>query len=107
MIYIFELVQQYSSYNHIYTDSSEENEKVALAGFSARLVDYAPIFTAEMQATLLALQQILISTKKNLYNSQALTNIKIDNTLIIDVLELYNQLVDINKNIILAWLPIT
>lgn len=76
----------------------------------ARLLNHASIFTADMQAISLALQQFLRKTiifPDPLSSLQALINMKFDNPLIIDILELYtcSRLVDRDKDIILAWIP--
>ena len=59
-----EIKEKYNNYEHIYTDGSKMDEKVAAAAvtdseiFVSRLADHSSIFTAEARAIDLALEHI-------------------------------------------------
>jgi ribonuclease HI len=103
---------------HLYTDGSKEGENVAAAAVcgdwvtSLRLPQNASIFTAEACALNLALEYIETSQQSkfiifsdSMSCLQALNNFKIQNTQILDILEKYNYLTNMKKDVKFCWLP--
>ena len=108
----------FKEYEDIYTDGSKDNEKVAAAAvtkshiFGKRLPKYASIFTAELRAIHLAFMYIKISRHKKfiLFSDsksvlEALANRKFDNPIVLRLVEFYNELQSLGKDIILCWIP--
>ena len=70
-----EIVENFSEYEQIYTDSSKQGDRVGAAALipngaqkSIRLPNKSSIYSAELRALLLALELIEGFTKKTLHN---------------------------------------
>ncbi|WP_144077532.1 ribonuclease H family protein, partial [Solemya velum gill symbiont] len=113
-----ELLSHYPHYHRIYTDGSKTHDKVASAAFSssntftARLPNHSSIFTAELYAILMALRTLRSSTytkivifSDSLSALLAIHHCKIQNPIIIDVLDLFTTLYTAGKTIIFVWIP--
>jgi ribonuclease HI len=111
-------VRVYHTYNSLYTDGSKDADKVAAAAVTrsstlqCRLPDRASIFTAEIQAILLALDHIAKSSDSHfiIFSDsksclQAIANLKLEHPLIMQTLEKLNSRKLIGKYIIFCWLP--
>ena len=112
-----EIRQQYSHHMPIYTDGSKDGASVAAAAitkyhtFQSRLPNHTSIFTAELKAILLAFKYIqqtrntkFIIFCDSLSSLIAICNLKIDNPIILKVLDMYNQLAESNE-ILICWVP--
>jgi ribonuclease HI len=108
----------YPNYTCIYTDGSKDNDRVASADIynrkavGVRLAGSASIYTAEIQAILLALQEIEMSNKKNfiifsdsLSTLQALDNCNTNHPLLMEVLSKLTQLHLYQFDIVFCWVP--
>jgi ribonuclease HI len=113
-----EIRHRYHTYNSIYTDGSKDTDKVAAAAVTrsstlqCRLPDRASIFTAEIQAILLALDHIAKSSDNHfiIFSDsksclQAIANLKLEHPLILQTLEKLNSRKLIGKYVIFCWLP--
>ena len=105
----------------IYTDGSKVDEKVAAAAvssvapnspFSCRLTDHCSIYTAELQAILLALKQAYQSQESkfmifsdSLTALQALEKLKTDHPLLIQIQEFLHKINADQKEIVFMWVP--
>lgn len=113
--------EQYLEYEHIFTDGSLKDGAVAAAAvsqrdykkpFQLRLPDGGSIYTAELQAILLALKHCLQSThSKFLLLSDSLSALqtihsrKITHPLLADIQELHSKLVLDGKTLVFIWVP--
>ena len=102
-----EVTSRHQNYVQIFTDGSKMDEKVAAAAvsslapksrFSCRLRDHCRIYTAELQAILLALKQAYISQERkfmifsdSLSALQALGKLKTDHPLLIQIQNLSHK----------------
>ena len=105
----------------IFTDGSKVDEKVAAAAvssvtpnspFSCRLRDHCSIYTAELQAILLALKQAYQSQERqfmifcdSLSALQALGTLKTDHPLLIQIQEFLHKINADQKEIVFMWVP--
>ena len=115
----FELLRErYHDYYPLYTDGSKIENKSGAAVITplnttnTRLPDGASIFTAECKALLMALKYIQIKPHEkfiifvdSLSVLQSLKNMKLENPLILQILEHNHQLFTNNKLIIYCWIP--
>lgn len=107
------------NYDCIYTDGSKDGKRVAAASIlddeasTCRLPDHASIFSAELKAIDLALDQIddtrynirYIIFTDSMSSMQALQNHKFDNPLVSDILVKLSDLISSDIDIIFCWLP--
>ena len=116
-----ELLDTFKYFKCIYTDGSKsEDGKVAAAAvskqtnqaFKHRLVDHSSIYSAELQAILLALKHIYQSKEDNfiilsdsLSALQALKGCKLDHPFLIEIRKLHTYLLNDNKDVIFIWVP--
>ena len=113
-----EIKNDHSYCTPIYTDGSKDNDRVgcgtiiAYAGFKQRLPSNASIFTAEVTAIDLALDAItesdddhFIIFSDSLSVLLSLQNMKLDNPLILKLLEKLHHLSCAHKTIYLCWIP--
>jgi ribonuclease HI len=111
-----EIRHRYHTYNSIYTDGSKASDKVAAVTRSStlqcRLPDRASIFTAEIQAILLALDHIAKSSDNHfiIFSDsksclQAIANLKVEQPLILQTVEKLNSQKLIGKCIVFCGLP--
>ena len=116
-----ELLDSFKYFKCIYTDGSKsEDGRVAAAAVSKhtkhtskhRLIDHSSIYSAELQAILLALKHIHQSKEVNfiilsdsLSALQALMGYKLDHPLLIEIRKLHTSLLVENKDIIFVWVP--
>ena len=105
----------------IFTDGSKVDEKVAAAAvtsvaphspFSCRLRDHSSIYTAELQAILLALKQVNQSQERkfvifsdSLSALQALGKLKTDHPQLIQIQELLHKINADQKEFVFMWVP--
>ena len=112
-----EIKEHYFSYKPIYTDGSKEGNSVAAAavygerGLKCRLPDNSSIFSAEIKAIDLALNLAeysdpnrFIIFSDSLSTLQALSNQRLENPLICNVLERISHLSTDNR-FVFCWLP--
>ena len=106
----------------IFTDGSKVDEKVAAAAvssvapnspFQCRLRDHFSIYTAELQAILLALRQAYQSQERkfmifsdSLSALHALRKFKTDHPLLIQIQELLYKINADQKEIVFMWVPV-
>ena len=111
-----EITSRHQNWVQMFTDGSEVAEKVAAAAvlsaapnspFSCRLRDHCSIYTAELQALLLALKQAYQSQESkfmifsdSLSALQALRKLKTDHPLLIQIQELLHKINADQKEII-------
>jgi ribonuclease HI len=117
-----ELLQHYPDHRQIFTDGSKsEDGRVAAAAvsserprnpFQTRLMDTSSVFTAELQALLLALKHVYQSTYKyftilsdSLSALQALKASSKSHPLVIQILDLYATLMRDDYDIVFIWVP--
>ncbi|WP_419595494.1 ribonuclease H family protein, partial [Thiolapillus sp.] len=116
-----EITSRHPNYVQIFTDGSKVDEKVAAAAvssvasnspFSCRLRDHCSIYTAELQALLLALKQAYQSqeSKFMIYSDslsalQALGKLKTDHPLLIQIQEFLHKIDADQKEIVFMWVP--
>ena len=113
-----EIKTQYSDFIPIYTDGSKDGDAVAAAAVTEhnylqlRLPDASSIFSAEMYAIIISLNEIKSSgwNKSIIYSDslsclQAIQNMKLDNPLILKALVIHHKLVQCNKDVIFCWVP--
>ena len=116
-----EITSRHPNYVQIFTDGSKVDEKVAAAAvssaasnspFSCRLRDHCSIYTAELQAILLALKQAYQSqeSKFMIYSDslsalQALGKLKTDHPLLIQIQEFLHKIDADQKEIVFMWVP--
>jgi hypothetical protein len=77
-----------------------------------RLPDHASIFSAELHAIILSLEFVYASEKSNfvvctdsLSSLQAIEGAKFENPFVVEILNLYLQLINRGKHIIMCWIP--
>ena len=112
-----ELIANYSSFEHIYTDGSKDGEAVAAAAvygdriYKCRIPDSSSIFSAEIKAIDIALDFLeqsrsnrFIIFSDSLSVLQALSNQKFENPLICNLLERISQVL-LCKRVVFCWLP--
>ncbi|WP_419633816.1 ribonuclease H family protein, partial [Thiolapillus sp.] len=116
-----EITSRHQNYVQIFTDGSKVDEKVAAAAvssvapnspFSCRLRDHCSIYTAELQALLLALKQAYQSQESkfmifsdSLSALQALGKLKTDHPLLIQIQEFLHKINADQKEIVFMWVP--
>ena len=116
-----EVTSKHQTYVQIFTDGSKVDEKVVAAAvssvapnspFSCRLRDHCSIYTAELQAVLLALKQAYQSQESkfmifsdSLSALQALGKLKTDHPVLIQLQELLHNVNADQKEIIFMWVP--
>ena len=113
-----ELRDKFCQYQAVYTDGSKVLDRVAAAAVSRsnqcliRLPNSASIYTAELQALKMAFNLIEHSTghhfiifTDSLSSLMALQGNKYDHPYIIELLDLYSELVTLQKSVVLAWVP--
>ena len=116
-----ELSESYDGYTHIFTDGSKINEKSAAAAIvgknlrdplSCRLPDHSSIYSAELQAILLALKHVHYLEKRkflvlsdSLSVLQALCHLKTDHPLLSPIFEILFKLKNEDKLIVFVWVP--
>jgi ribonuclease HI len=117
-----ELLSSFPGYCRIYTDGSKsEDGRVAAAAVSSRhprrsfkhrLPDHSSVFSAELQAVLLALRHAYRSRERNflilsdsLSALQALQGAGTDHPLLVQIRELYADLMKEYYDIIFIWVP--
>ncbi|WP_419633474.1 ribonuclease H family protein, partial [Thiolapillus sp.] len=118
---LVEITSRHQNYVQIFTDGSKVDEKVAAAAvssvapsspFSCRLRDHCSIYTAELQAILLALKQAYQSQESkfmifsdSLSALQALGKLKTDHPLLIQIQEFLHKINADQKEIVFMWVP--
>ena len=116
-----EITSRHPNYVQIFTDGSNVNEKVAAAAvssvapnspFSCLLRDHFSIYTAELQAILLALKQAYQSQESkftifsdSLSALQALGKLKTDHPLLIQMQEILHKINADQKEIVFMGVP--
>ena len=112
-----EIKNEHSYCTSIYTDGSKDNDRVGCgtiidnSSFKQRLPSNASIFTAELTAIDLALDAITESDDHFIIFSDSLSvllslhNMKLDNPLILKLLEKLHHLSCAHKTIHLCWIP--
>lgn len=113
-----EIKQEYHTFKFIYTDGSKKDNRVGSAAvmgrgsWTERLPDEASIFTAELRAILLAFQYIkrsihnrFIICTDSLSSLQAIGGLLLDNSIILDIINSYTNIVNGGKTVIFCWLP--
>ena len=114
-----EVTSRHQNYVQIFTDGSKVDEKVAAAAvssvapnspFSCRLKDHCSIYTAELQAILLALKQAYHAQERkfvifsdSLSALQALGKLKTDHPLLIQIQEFLHKMNADQKEIVFMW----
>ena len=107
--------------NCFFTDGSKTEEGVAAAAgstkrikkpFTCRLPDDSSIYTAELRAVLLALKHVHYSKEKSflilsdsLSSLQSILNLKYDNPVLVQILELYTEMTREGREIVFIWVP--
>ena len=112
------LREEYHDYYMMYTDGSKCAEKAsaavvtALNTSSTRLPNSASIFSAECKALLMALNYVKIGTHDkvviftdSLSVLQSLEGMKLDNPLILKIIEQHHHIRSTGKNIVFCWVP--
>jgi len=114
----FELRSEFSHHIEIYTDGFKDEIRTT-AGVVApnsvktvRLPDNASIFTAEIQALVMALDIIRRTRSKDyvvfsdtLSSLQGIESCKVKNPLILKIMKDHNQLINSGKSITFCWIP--
>ena len=117
-----EIFSHCPGFERIYTDGSKsEDGRVGAAAvfgknyensFKHRLLDGSSIYSAELQAILLALKHVYQSKKWNflilsdsLSALQALQKQTVDHPLLVQILDLHATLIKDGKDIIFVWIP--
>ena len=116
-----QLIPEYSLLEKKFTDGSKTEEGVAAAAvstkqinkpFTCRLPDNSSIYTAELQAILLALKHIYHSKGKSfliLFDSlsslQSILNLNSDHPILVQILELYTEITRDGREIVFIWVP--
>ena len=118
-----EMLDLYKFFWPIFTDGSKSEEPHTVGAAAVymqkppntkkhRLLDKSSIYTAELQAIMLALEHIKQSKEGNflilsdsLSALQALANNKFDHPLLVQIRVLHSELLEDNKDIIFAWVP--
>jgi ribonuclease HI len=108
----------FERYVFIYSDGSKDQERVGSASVlgsltkKVRLPDHASIFSAELHAIILSLEFVYASEKSNfvvctdsLSSLQAIEGAKFENPFVVEILNLYLQLINRGKHIIMCWIP--
>ena len=116
--YYRELISKYPGYKEVFTDGSKKGSAVSAAAVTKgtvlvnRLPNHASIFSAESRAVLLALRIIEQSSGKHfLILSDSLScliaieNRKVQNPLILEILEFLHQLLRLDRCITFVWVP--
>ena len=116
------LLEFVPGFHRIFTDGSKSEDGKAGAAavsmehphqpFKHRLLDNSSIYSAELQAILLALKKVYQSKDTNFLilsdsksSLEALNSKKMDHPLLVEILELYNSLLLEDKDIIFIWVP--
>jgi ribonuclease HI len=113
-----ELVERYSHCCQIYTDGSKSADRVACAMISPnftrsrRLRDKMSVFSAELDAILLALNYAQVSNNRYfvIYSDsksslQSLRSSAENNSYVAHILEKLKTLFDSNKHVVFCWVP--
>jgi ribonuclease HI len=116
-----ELCLEYERFERIFTDGSKSDCATASAAvaasnldkpFKRRLLDDSSVFTAELNAILLALKHVYQSKKKrflilsdSLSALQAIAAKRFRNHLVTDFYDVYATLAREGKIVVLAWIP--
>jgi len=114
----YEISEEYKDYLHFYTDGSKKEAATSAAlvtesnVFRCRLTDNASIFSAEARALQMALNAIRINNRNKfvIFTDsrsvlESLEHKRVDNPMILDLLETYQELVDNGKEIVFCWVP--
>ena len=112
---------KYSNLKHIYTDGSKAEELVAAAAvagpdfkliLSKRLRNHCSIFTAELEAILLALKIVYQRGEENVLivsdsmsALQAVSSMKISHPILADIHDEHTRLVNEGSHIVFMWAP--
>ena len=109
---------KYPNFSFVYTDGSKDGNKVGSAAvttgttYKQRIPDVCSVYTAELQAILLALAHIHCSVARGFVICsdspsalRAIKNRKIDHPLVLDILTKHHQLIKRYKVIIFCWVP--
>ena len=115
------LISEYPSSDFFFTDGSKTEAGVAAAAVSTkyprkpltrRLPDDSSIYTAELQAILLALKRIYCSKRKSflilsdsLSSLKTIFNLKYEHPVLVQNLELYMDLTKDGKEVVFVWVP--
>ena len=112
-----EIKDNFSNYQHIYTDGSKEGDTVAAAAvtdndtYTFRLPDKSSIFSAELKAIWIALYHIkdersdlFVVFSDSLSCLQDLSNEILDNSIIAVLLQKLSRLCE-TKTICFCWIP--
>ena len=119
---LLKIFNDFQGFHRIFTDGSKsEDGRVAAAAvlqqnplrvFKHRLVDGSSVFSAELQAILLALKHIYQSKESNfvvisdsLSALQALHNNRLDHPLLVLIREMHASLLEDGKDIVFVWVP--
>ena len=116
-----ELRASYGNMSEIYTDGSKEDERCAAAAVklgqtdisSCRLRDHSSVYSAELQAIVLALKEVLRSRSEtkflilsdSLSALQALRNTRSTHPLLVQIFKLLGKLSIERKYIVFVWVP--
>ena len=118
-----EMVDLYKYFRLIFTDGSKSDESHSVGAAAVcmgnppktekhRLLDASSIYTAELQAIMLAIKQIKQSTETNflvlsdsLSALQALENNKFDHPLLVQIRVLLGELFEDDIDVVFAWVP--
>ena len=116
--YYKELVSKYQGYKKVFTDGSKKGSAVSAAAVTkgtvlvSRLPDHASIFSAESRAVLLALNiieqascKLFLILSDSLSCLKAIENRKVQNPLILEILEFLHQLLRLDYCITFVWVP--
>ena len=119
---LLKIFSDFQGFRRIFTDGSKsEDGRVAAAAvlkqnpnhvFKYRLVDNSSIYSAELQAILLALRHVYQSKDSNfliisdsLSALQALRNNRLDHPLLVLIRELHTSLINEGNDIVFVWVP--
>ena len=118
-----EMLESYSGFTQIYTDGSKSEEPSTVGSAAVqlqkspqtlkhRLLDKSSIFSAELQAILLAFDHIkkskltdFVILSDSLSALQAIDNNKFDHPLLVEIRTQHYILLEMGKDIIFAWVP--
>ena len=116
-----ELSSRYKDFYKIFTDGSKSSDKVGAASaagvefekvFKTGMPSCSSIYSAELQALILALKMVYQSKRKNFLilsdSLSSLTSIKerkLDHPFLLDFFEYYKMLCEEGKRVVLAWVP--
>ena len=107
---LYNIQEKHPNHLHIFTDGSKNSNGTWCGAFSRMLPKKASIFTAEISAIHLAVKIVSTSNlKKSIHSgsisvSQSIENRKLDNPLIVKLLNKLNS-INHHKNVIFCWIP--